>query len=187
MKILLALGANLHSEWGKPAKTLSRAVALLSERIGPIVHQSRQFATPAFPAGSGPDFVNAALALESVLSPDQILAICHELEAAARRERDQRWGPRTLDVDLLACGQLVLPDTATFQSWHDLPAESQLTETPTQLILPHPRLHERAFVLVPLADVAPDWRHPVLDVTVAEMLAWLPDAEKDAVIPLQSR
>ena len=108
----------------------------------------------------------------------------HRIEAEFGRERVQRWGQRTLDLDLLACGDAMLPDDATHALWRDLAPEQRLIRAPDELILPHPRLHERAFVLVPLADIAPDWRHPALGLTVAEMLARLPQAERDAVRPI---
>jgi len=186
VKILLALGANLSSEWGKPAETLYQAVERLSEGIGAQVDCSKFFATKAYPAGSGPDFVNAAAALESDYTPYELLEICHRIERQARRTRDQRWGPRTLDIDLIACDQLVLPDEPTQSAWRTLPEGEQLGGAPQELILPHPRVQDRAFVLVPLADVAPDWRHPVLGLSTAEMLARLPVVDQEAVIPLKS-
>ena len=91
---------------------------------------------------------------------------------------------RTLDLDLLAWGDSVLPDSATQDSWRALPPEAQVRAVPDGLILPHPRLQDRAFVLVPLADVAPDWVHPRTGLTVRQMLAALPAADRDAVKPL---
>ncbi|WP_370208168.1 2-amino-4-hydroxy-6-hydroxymethyldihydropteridine diphosphokinase, partial [Pararhodobacter marinus] len=145
---------------------------------------SRFYVTPAFPAGAGPDFVNACVAVESDLSPAEMLALCHRIEADLGRVRKERWGQRVIDVDLLACGDRVLPDGETLRRWMALPLARQMKEAPGELILPHPRLHERGFVLVPLADVAPDWVHPVLGRSVAQMLAALAPEEIAAIRPI---
>jgi 2-amino-4-hydroxy-6-hydroxymethyldihydropteridine diphosphokinase len=108
----------------------------------------------------------------------------HDIETRFGRRRAQRWGMRTLDIDLLAMGDSVLPDADTQDRWRNLPPDAQIGATPGELILPHPRLQDRAFVLVPLADVAPDWVHPRLGLTVRDMLAALPQADRDAVKPL---
>ena len=137
------------------------------------------YLTPCFPAGSGPDYVNAAavVTVRKNLDATALLALLHAAEAAFGRERLSRWAGRTLDIDLLACGDSVLPDAETQALWRNLPLAEQRRRTPDQLILPHPRLQDRAFVLVPLADVAPDWRHPQLGLTVLQMLAALDPAE----------
>jgi 2-amino-4-hydroxy-6-hydroxymethyldihydropteridine diphosphokinase len=140
--------------------------------------------TPAVPAGSGPDFVNAAAALDWSAEPGELLSILHGVEADFGRIRRDRWGPRTLDLDLVAVGQCVLPDLATFEAWSDLPRDRQMSEAPGHLILPHPRMHERAFVLVPLAEVAPDWCHPVLGRSVAEMAESLPTSARAGLAPM---
>lgn len=182
---LIALGANQPGECGTPLATLTRGLSLLADQPGIVVKAvSRWFSTPAFPPGSGPDFLNGAAVLGTEFDPPALLSVLHGIEAKLGRKRAQRWGPRVCDLDLLAWGDKVLPDTVTARHWMDLPADRARSETPERLILPHPRLHERAFVLVPLADVAPGWRHPLTGKTIREMLEKLPADERGAVIPL---
>ena len=171
---LIALGGNLLSETGPPETTLRAALAQVASAGARVEAVSRMFRTPCFPAGAGPDYVNAAAVLAFDGNPAEMLQLLHEIEAAFGRARQQRWGQRTLDLDLLAAGSQVLPDRATFEAWQAMPLEQQMRRTPDRLILPHPRLHERAFALVPLNDVASDWVHPVLKRTVADMLSDLP-------------
>jgi 2-amino-4-hydroxy-6-hydroxymethyldihydropteridine diphosphokinase len=178
---LIALGSNQHSVWGDAGETIMAAVAALRDLAQDGLQCSAFYATPAFPAGAGPDFVNAAVAFETVLPAADLLAALHGIEAAAGRERLHRWGQRTLDLDLIALGQDVAPDLATHAQWRNLPPAEQVSRAPDELILPHPRMQDRAFVLVPLADVAPDWRHPILGETVAAMLARQPKADVAAV------
>ncbi|MFD2842150.1 2-amino-4-hydroxy-6-hydroxymethyldihydropteridine diphosphokinase [Paracoccus cavernae] len=85
-------------------------------------------------------------------------------------------GGAGIDLDLLALGGQVFPDEQGQTAWRDLPLEEQMRRAPEELILPHPRLQDRGFVLAPLAEVAPLWRHPIIGATVAEMLTALPSA-----------
>ncbi len=179
--VLLAFGANLNSSAGSPAETILESIELLKQTRLQFIATSRLFQTPAFPPSSGFDFVNAALLCTSDLEPREILAILHIVENKFGRERHQRWAARTLDIDLLAVGDQVLPDAETYSMWYKLTPEEQQKTVPDQLILPHPRLQDRAFVLAPLADVAPDWLHPVLNKTVAQLLADLPTSAMDGV------
>ncbi len=182
---LLALGANLTSPIGPPLATIRAALEDL-ETAGAVIRKiSRYYRTPAFPAGNGPDFVNAAALIDVPWSPVETLAELHRVEVGMARTRAVRWGQRTLDLDLIAQGDLVLPDAQTHAAWRNLALEAQMTEVPQELILPHPRMQERAFVLVPLADVAPDWMHPVLKTTVAQMRDALDPAELAAVKVLE--
>lgn len=183
--ILIALGANLPNDFRAPEETLQLALADLAAQGFGVMAQSRFFTTPCFPAGAGPDYVNAAAVLRAPvgMGPGETLAVFHRIEADHGRARVSRWAGRTLDIDLLAWGESVLPDRATHDAWRVLPPERQAVETPDRLILPHPRLQDRAFVLVPLADVAPDWRHPTLDQSVQQMMEALPQTERDAVKP----
>lgn len=177
--ILLAFGGNQPVGDQTPAKVIVGALQALSDRGLHLVQQSALYRTAAFPVGSGPDYVNGAACL--IAPPDMgaeaVLACLHEVEAAFGRRREVRWGPRTLDLDLLAIGDLVLPDAAEQTRWRCLSAEDQAQLAPDRLILPHPRMQDRAFVLVPLAEVAPDWRHPTLGQTVREMRDALPAAD----------
>jgi 2-amino-4-hydroxy-6-hydroxymethyldihydropteridine diphosphokinase len=163
---------------------LRHALVRLEKWTGVALRASRMWRTPAVPAGSGPDFVNAAAALDFGAAPEELLSILHSVEAEFGRERRDRWGPRTLDLDLLAMGQRVLPDRQTFEAWADLLPERQMRDVPQRLILPHPRMHERAFVLLPLSEVAPEWRHPVLGRSVAEMTAALTPEARAGLAPL---
>lgn len=184
--VLVAFGANLSFGGMQPESTILAAAEALNSGGSGDLRLSPLYRTPCFPAGAGPDYVNAAavLTLRHQIVTSEILARLHEIEARFGRERLRRWGGRTLDIDLLAVGDEVAPDLAGFRHWHDLPPEAQARETPDRLILPHPRMQDRAFVLVPLADVAPDWWHPVLGLTVAGMLAALPQAARDEVVRL---
>ena len=183
--VIIALGANLPWQDMGPGAVLRAGLAALAEAGLPPVVVSRFYETPCFPAGAGPDYVNAAAVLEAgPRDAAQVLAALHAVEAAFGRARLHRWAGRTLDLDLIAMGAQVLPDAAEEAAWRDLPPEVQASRAPDRLILPHPRLQDRAFVLVPLADVAPDWVHPRLGLTVRQMLAALPLADREAVKPL---
>ncbi len=181
---LIALGGNLPSKAGKPEKTLRLALKYLQILGGKNLSVSRFYSTPCFPAGAGPDYVNAAAKINYAGDAHEFLAVLHQIEDDFGRERTQRWGRRTLDLDLIAAGDQVLPDKAEFQRWQALPPGEQSQITPDQLIVPHPRLQDRGFVLVPLADVAPDWCHPVLKKTVSQMLDEIPKNQLNNIIPL---
>ena len=153
----IALGANL----GDRAASLARALALLGATPGVrVVATSRVWETAPVGPGTQPDYLNAAAALDTTLSALALLARLHEIERELGRTRGAEPNlPRTLDLDLLLFGGLVL----------DAP----------ELVVPHPRMHERAFVLEPLAEIARDEVHPVL----GERIAVLAERARGGVRP----
>ena len=182
---LIALGANVETGGRSLAGTLAEALDRIAAEPGiAVAARSRWYRTPAHPPGSGPDFVNGAARVETELAPEALLAALHGVEAALGRARPARWAPRVCDLDLIAVDGLVLPDRETVERWMALDLGAAQTVSPPRLILPHPRMHERAFVLVPLAEIAPDWRHPVLGRAAAELRDALPEAERRAATPV---
>ena len=179
------MGANLPSGDASPIETLNAAINDFRQQNMVISAISAFYKTPCFPSGAGPDYVNAAVHLKSDVTSKDMLAYLHGIEAKHGRERLERWGMRTLDLDLVACGDSVQPDLATFEHWRTLPDELQRSAVPEDLVLPHPRLQDRAFVLVPLRDIAADWRHPVLNLTVTEMCNALAPEALAEIVALQ--
>lgn len=182
--LILALGSNATENMQTNSQLLGEALSRFKGAGITIRSTSRTYRTAAFPPGAGPDFANACVLAEADVAPDRVLQALHAIEADMGRVRSRRWGQRVIDLDLLAEGDSVLPDRDTVAQWMTLPPARQATEAPDRLILPHPRLHQRAFVLVPMADVAPDWVHPVLGQSVRQMLAALDPEEIAAIRPI---
>lgn len=148
--ILIGLGANLPSaRFGPPKKTLEAALDELESRGIRVVKRSRWYSSAPLPPSGQPRYLNAVAAVETDLAPAALLDLLHAIERDFGRRRTVRDAAREIDLDLLAYGDLI--------SAHSPP------------ILPHPRLAERAFVLLPLCDIDPAWRHPQLGRSASEL------------------
>lgn len=143
----LLLGANL----GDRAATLRRATDLIAARLGPVVRQSGLYETAPWGITDQPAFLNQVLVVETTLEPEAVLEKTQAIEQALGRVRHEQWGARTIDIDILYYDSLILQTH--------------------RLTIPHPFLHQRRFTLVPLAEIAPDFVHPVLKKTTVELLA----------------
>ena len=153
--ILVSLGANLPAADGTPAVDICRHAAASLDGVAGLRLQavSRLYETEPVPPSDQPPFINAVALLSGKVDPAALLRALHRLEAAFGRRRTVVNAARTLDLDIVAMGNLV--------------------RTAPDPVLPHPRMHERAFVLAPLLDVAPDWRHPSTGRSARELLAAL--------------
>jgi 2-amino-4-hydroxy-6-hydroxymethyldihydropteridine diphosphokinase len=157
--IAIALGANL----GDPLQTLQMAIAHLNQTPDiQVKRQSYWYQTKAI-GPVQPDYINGVIGVETSLSPEDLMRVLHQTETVFGRVRRERWGPRTLDLDLISYGQWVL--------------------TVGPLILPHPRCHERPFVLLPLVDIYPDWIHPGLGLTAQSLLKTLDPSGIQRIAP----
>lgn len=184
-KAWVLLGGNATFALKESAKLVRDALNCFSERGLRITSLSRYYSTACFPAGAGPDFINVAAELEVGEPAEAVLQKLHDIEDEFGRERPSRWAQRTLDIDLIAYGDCIIPDRETFEHWMNLPLDEQMKQAPDQLILPHPRVQDRGFALIPLSDIAPDWRHPVLGKSIKEMADALSEEAKKEVSPFE--
>ncbi len=175
--ILIAFGSNLPGPGGSPAQIVRSAIDTLDRDAGPVTARSRLYASPAVPVSDQPDFINAVAGLETDLQPHTLMALLHDIEARFGRTRHVRWEARLLDLDLIDYRQFVTCGIDAVQAGRSGAPQAGEVARPEPLALPHPRAHERAFVLKPIAEIAPDWRHPLLNRTAADLLADVADAQ----------
>lgn len=152
--ILVALGSNRTGPWGSPGEAVQRALRKLNTGGVKLKRVSQLFRSSPFGRTDQPEFVNAVAEIETALPPTALLQRLHHIERMAGRRRTLRWGPRTLDLDLL--------------DYH-----GRILTKPGQPVLPHPGMAERIFVLAPIMEIAPRWRHPLSHLTAQAMLTRL--------------
>lgn len=154
--IFLALGSNL----GDRVDNLCIAKAFLLPDVI-LLQESPIYETPPWGFEAQPAFLNQVVEVRSTLTPVELLSYLKDIEASMGRQQTFRNGPRLIDLDILFYGSSVVDES--------------------KLQIPHPRLHQRAFVLVPLNDIAPDYVHPILNQTVADLLSKL---DQEGIHPL---
>ena len=149
-KLIIAVGSNEKSAYGSPGRTLNAAIQRLDDLGMRVKVASSVYVTTPVGGGRQPDFFNAVVMAELTMGLSTVLRLLKCLEREAGRRLGRHWGPRPLDLDILDAGVIV-----------GRPGRGR--RPAGRLILPHPEMHRRAFVLVPLAEIAPHWRHPRLD------------------------
>ncbi len=154
----LGLGANQ----GDPRRQLQEALARLAATLEvEVVEASSFYRTPPLGPPGQPWYINAVIKIRTRLTPEELLRVLHRVEQDLGRVRLERWGPRLIDIDLLLYDGVILRDP--------------------DLCLPHPEMHKRSFVLVPLVEIAPQAWHPALEQTASELLAKLDPRDRESV------
>jgi 2-amino-4-hydroxy-6-hydroxymethyldihydropteridine diphosphokinase len=159
-KVLVGLGANSPGPWGSPAETLKRALRELERRGITVEAVSHLYETAAMGAARQPPYVNQAALLATSLPAPALLRLLKQIEAQAGRRGGRPWGARTLDLDIIDYKGMIMNLSGSRKT---------MPRALVRLVLPHPQLELRPFVLRPLLDIAPNWCHPVLKLSAEEL------------------
>lgn len=159
--ILIALGANCPGPWGTAAEAIAHALSEIERANVEVSAMSQFYETKAVGRARQPAYVNAVALIDTSLPPEALLRVLKAIEHKAGRRGGRPWGPRTLDIDIIDYRGLI-------RHWRGQQPKFAAAG-PRPLVLPHPLAHMRPFVLRPLLDVAPDWRHPVLKASAREL------------------
>ncbi|MDZ7896752.1 MAG: 2-amino-4-hydroxy-6-hydroxymethyldihydropteridine diphosphokinase [Arcicella sp.] len=150
--VYLLLGSNL----GNRAEILINAIKLIDEKVGVIISQSEHYQTKPWGKTDQPDFLNIAIGISTNLIPTEVLERTQAIEEQLGRVRLEKWGARLIDIDIIFYGQEVI-------------------DIPNYLKIPHPLVQERIFALKPLAEIAPNYIHPIFGKTISELLKVIQD------------
>ncbi len=162
--VLVALGANLPGRAGAaPLENCIEALALMPRFGIEVLGRSRWYASAPLGETRQPDFVNAAARVGTDLPPEELLNALHRIEERLGRQRSYPNAPRVIDLDLIGYGRAM---------------REPVPGDPSRLVLPHPRLHRRGFVLLPMADLVPGWRHPATGAGLSSLIAKLPPGQR---------
>ena len=154
--IFIGIGSNLASAiYGSPMEICEASIELLNQENMTVFAKSSWYNSAPIPASPQPDFINGIIGIETDLKSLELLSMLLEIESLMGRERSVRDAARIIDIDLLAYNDEIVASE--------------------HLHLPHPRMHERAFVIAPLAEIAPDWHHPASGKSILELLAPIAD------------
>jgi 2-amino-4-hydroxy-6-hydroxymethyldihydropteridine diphosphokinase len=163
--IIISLGSNVISRWGNSTTTILQALRELETHGIRIVRHSPLYRTSPFGPVDQPAFTNSAAVIRTSLPPRALLSVVKKIEVRAGRRPSKAWGPRELDIDIIDYNSQIL-------NWRQRDTQSFKCNR-FRLILPHPRIEMRAFVLQPLLDVAPHWHHPASGLHAAQLLTRL--------------
>lgn len=157
--IILGLGGNLTCEtFGPPRTTCGAALQILETRGIRIMHRSKWYESAPVPMSDQPWYVNGVVGIETSFAPEALVNEVLDVEAELGRRRTITNAARTIDIDVIAYDEIVIDGA-----------------TPDQVAIPHPRMHSRAFVLLPLAEIAPDWQHPKHAESLSDLIEALPE------------
>jgi 2-amino-4-hydroxy-6-hydroxymethyldihydropteridine diphosphokinase len=160
--ILIGIGSNISGNWGTPRATVRKAIATLRKSACKVLSVSSIVETAPFGNTKQPNFINAVVRIATKLDPESLLQRLQQIEKDAGRKRGRKWGPRTLDLDILDYNGLI--------------------RSKNPPLLPHPGLAQRQFVLGPIAEIAPRWRHPQSDMSAAHLLQRLACENQGAIL-----
>ena len=176
-RAVIGVGGNLPSAFGDVLPTVLESVRRIGEIDGiTLVAQSPVYRSKAWPEGSDqPDYANMAILVDVSMNASELLRAMQEIENSMGRMREERWGARVIDLDLLAYEELILPNKGL---WLSVAGSEDPMAYLEEVTVPHPRLHKRLFAIKPFADVCPDWYHPVLGHSASQIEALVSKGEK---------